>query len=182
MTPHGVFCCEHYTAEKSFLQKDIVQLRISFWEFFSHTAFQKKAGPMCLTGPAFQSFISKFSPHASLRKSSNRRNLISQLGPGTLTSHERSSLVLLCSHPDTVQKFPLHETRTSTPLNKGSSTKLIPRIGITPAIADFRLQGAAAAPAVRYSLLYPRNPVMSSELHLFSPFESSAAIDFSVIS
>jgi len=31
--------------------------------------------------------------------------------PGTLTAHERFYLVLLCSQPDTVRRFPLRETK-----------------------------------------------------------------------
>ena len=31
--------------------------------------------------------------------------------PGTLTAHERFYLVLLCSQPDTVRRFPLRKTK-----------------------------------------------------------------------
>ena len=79
----------------------------------------------------------------SVRPASNathRRYSGSQLGPGYLTAHERVSLVLLHSCPDTVQRFPLRETKTSTPLTKGSSTRKHPRQNITPAIADCRFR------------------------------------------
>ena len=56
-----------------------------------------------------------------------RRYPCSQLGPGTLTSHERSCLVLLRSRPDTVHRFPLRKTQTSTPLTRGSSTNKRPQ-------------------------------------------------------
>ena len=46
--------------------------------------------------------------------------------------------MLLHSCPDTVHRFLLRKTQTSTPLIEGSSTGYKPRIGITPAVADCR--------------------------------------------
>ncbi len=60
----------------------------------------------------------------------------SQLSPGTLTAHERFHLVLLCSHPDTVHRFPLRKTRTSTPLTEGSHESGYPLPAITLPKAD----------------------------------------------
>ena len=53
-----------------------------------------------------------------------------------LTAHERFCLVLLCSQPDTVHRFPLRKTQTSSPLIKGSPTVTNPGQSITPTIAD----------------------------------------------
>ena len=58
--------------------------------------------------------------------------------PGCLTAHERFYLVLLCSQPDTVHRFPLRKTQTSTPLIKGSYTSNSPQSNITPTRADCR--------------------------------------------
>ena len=44
--------------------------------------------------------------------------------------------MLLRSRPDTVHRFLLRETQTSTPLIEGSFTTIQPRIGMTPAVAD----------------------------------------------
>ena len=44
--------------------------------------------------------------------------------PGFLTSHERFCLVLLCSQPDTVHRFPLRKTQTSSLLAGGSCNRL----------------------------------------------------------
>ena len=73
------------------------------------------------------------------RRTSNshhERYSYSLLGPGTLTAHRRFHLVLLHSCPDTVHRFLLRKTQTSTPLIEGSATGYKPRIGITPAVAD----------------------------------------------
>ena len=48
--------------------------------------------------------------------------------------------MLLHSCPDTVHRFPLRETRTSTPLASGCSPSARPRHVITPAIADCRFR------------------------------------------
>ena len=56
--------------------------------------------------------------------------------PGCLTAHEKFRLVLLCSQPDTVHRFPLRKTQTSSPLIKGSPTVTNPGQSITPTIAD----------------------------------------------
>ena len=44
--------------------------------------------------------------------------------PGFLTSHGRFCLVLLCSQPDTVHRFPLRKTQTSSLLAGGSCNRL----------------------------------------------------------
>ena len=88
-------------------------------------------------------YISYLISFLSVRLASNaphRRYSGSLLSPGTLTAHERISLVLLHSCPDTVQRFPLRKTKASTPLTKGSSTRKHPRQDITPAIADCRFR------------------------------------------
>ena len=46
--------------------------------------------------------------------------------------------MLLHSCPDTVHRFLLRKTQTSTSLIEGSSAKRSPQIGITPAVADCR--------------------------------------------
>jgi len=66
------------------------------------------------------------------------RYFYSQLGPGTLASHESVCLVLLHSCPDTVHRFPLRKTQASTPLIEGCSQMKDPQIRITPAVADCR--------------------------------------------
>ena len=60
------------------------------------------------------------------------------LSSGSLTAHERFPLVLLHSCPDTVQRFPLRKTKTSTPLTRGSFTVKHPGQNITPALAACR--------------------------------------------
>jgi len=57
--------------------------------------------------------------------------------------------VLLRSRPDTVHRFPSRKTPTSSLLKEGCPIKVSPRIGMTPAVADCRSQGAANAPAAR---------------------------------
>ena len=56
--------------------------------------------------------------------------------------------MLLHSCPDTVHRFLLRKTQTSTPLIEGSSTSNTPRIGITPAVADCRYR-APLSPRLR---------------------------------
>ena len=85
------------------------------------------------------------------RRTSNshhKRYSYSLLGPGTLTAHRRFHLVLLHSCPDTVHRFPLRKTQTSTPLTQGSSATCCPRQGITPAGADCRFR-APLSPRLR---------------------------------
>ena len=77
----------------------------------------------------------------NVRRTSNphhKRYSYSLLGPGTLTAHRRFCLVLLHSCPDTVHRFLLRKTQTSTSLIEGSFAMKGPRIGITPAVADCR--------------------------------------------
>ena len=54
------------------------------------------------------------------------------------TTHDRATLWLLRSRPDTVHRFPSRKTQTSTPLTKGSLTDKSPPCNITPTIADCR--------------------------------------------
>ena len=72
-------------------------------------------------------------------------------------SHRRFCLVLLHSCPDTVHRFLLHETQTSSPLIEGSSAAKSPRIGITPAVADCRYR-APLSPRLRGLNYYIVNP------------------------
>ena len=51
-------------------------------------------------------------------------------------------------NPDTVHRFLLRKTQTSTPLIKGCSTRYKPQIGITPAVADCRYR-APLTPRLR---------------------------------
>ncbi len=56
--------------------------------------------------------------------------------------------MLLRSRPDTVHRFLLRKTQTSTSLIKGSFTAKQPRFGITPAVADCRYR-APLSPRLR---------------------------------
>jgi len=56
--------------------------------------------------------------------------------------------VLLHSCPDTVHRFPLRKTQTSTPLSQGSPAVSCPGRGITPARADCRYR-APLSPRLR---------------------------------
>ena len=56
--------------------------------------------------------------------------------------------MLLRSRPDTVHRFPLHKTQTSTSLTKCCPTVKQPQIGITPAVADCRFR-APLSPRLR---------------------------------
>ena len=83
-------------------------------------------------------------------------------------SHRRFCLVLLHSCPDTVHRFLLHETQTSSPLIKGSSAAKDPQIRITPAIADCRYR-APLSPRLRGLTNYIVNPDFCQEgIKLFS--------------
>ena len=92
-----------------------------------------------------------FLYNESTRFASNanhRRYPCSQLGPGTLASHERSCLVLLRSRPDTVHRFPLRKTQTSTPLTRGSPTIRRPQSNQHPCYSGLQVQDTANSPAV----------------------------------
>ena len=91
-------------------------------------------------------FIIK-SAHPALYKA-HRRYPDSQLGPGSLTAHRRSHLVLLHSCPDTVHEVLLRKTQTSTPLIRGSPASPYPRRDITSAGADCRYR-APLSPRLR---------------------------------
>ena len=60
--------------------------------------------------------------------------------------------MLLHSCPDTVHRFLLRKTQTSTPLIKGCSARYKPQIGITPAVADCRYR-APLSPRLRGSFM-----------------------------
>lgn len=83
----------------------------------------------------FRSFSRSARPASNV---SHERYPDSRLGPGSLTAHERVSLVLLHSCPDTVQRVPLRKTKASTPLIRGCPARRHPRPDITPAVADCR--------------------------------------------
>ena len=83
------------------------------------------------------------------RRTSNshhKRYSYSLLGPGTLTAHRRFHLVLLHSCPDTVHRFLLRKTQTSTPLFRGSPTVKTPSVGQHPCYSGLQVQGTAISP------------------------------------
>ena len=58
--------------------------------------------------------------------------------------------MLLHSCPDTVHRFLLRKTQTSTPLFRGSPTVKTPSVGQHPCYSGLQVQGAANAPAARF--------------------------------
>ena len=68
----------------------------------------------------------------------HKRYLSSQLSKGNLTSHERFSLVLLCSQPDTIRRFPLRKDPHVNTTFLGQPYSSSPRQDITPARAVCR--------------------------------------------
>ena len=68
----------------------------------------------------------------------HKRYLGSQLGKGDLTSHERFSLVLLCSQPDTIRRFSLRKDPHVNTTFPGQPYSSSPRQDITPARAVCR--------------------------------------------
>ena len=58
----------------------------------------------------------------------------------------RFPLVLLRLRPDTVQRFLLRETQTSTPLTEGSPTAATPLKDHHPCYSGLQVQGAANSP------------------------------------
>ena len=83
------------------------------------------------------------------RRTSNshhERYSYSLLGPGTLTAHRRFPLVLLRLRPDTVRRFLLRETQTSTSLTEGSPTAATPQEDHHPCYSGLQVQGAATSP------------------------------------
>ena len=68
----------------------------------------------------------------------HKRYLGSQLSKGNLTSHERFSLVLLCSQPDTIRRFPLRKDPHVNTTFLGQPYRFSPRQDITPARAVCR--------------------------------------------
>ncbi len=57
--------------------------------------------------------------------------------------------MLLHSCPDTVHRFLLRKTQTSTPLFRGSPTVKTPSVGQHPCYSGLQVQGTANSPAVR---------------------------------
>ena len=105
------------------------------------------------------------------RRTSNshhERYSYSLLGPGTLTAHRRFHLVLLHSCPDTVQRFPLRKTKTSTPLTRGSFTVKHPGQNITPALAACRYR-APLTPRLCGLVKYTWKPWFCQVFPPFSP-------------
>ena len=66
-----------------------------------------------------------------------------------LALHRSFCLVLLHSCPDTVHRFLLRKTQTSTPLFRGSPTVKTPSVGQHPCYSGLQVQGTANSPAVR---------------------------------
>ena len=91
------------------------------------------------------------SAHPALY-TAHRRYPGSQLGPGFLTAHRGTHLVLLHSCPDTVHEVLLRKTQTSTPLTRGSPASSHPRRDITSAGADCRYR-APLSPRLRGSFM-----------------------------
>lgn len=113
-------------------------------------------------------------------KCTHRRYLYSQLGPGTLTAHKSVRLVLLHSCPDTVQRFPLRKTKTSTPLTRGSFTVKHPGQNITPALAACRYR-APLTPRLCGLVKYTWKPWFCQVFPPFSAvFPASGAVPFTV--
>ena len=121
------------------------------------------------------------SAHPALY-TAHRRYPGSQLGPGFLAAHRMTHLVLLHSCPDTVHRFPLRKTQTSTPLTQGSFAMVGPGQGITSAGADCRYR-APLSPRLRGNFM--TNLCLSSipvrpafvKAHLYFIF-SSVIINF----
>ena len=121
------------------------------------------------------------SAHPALY-TAHRRYPGSQLGPGCLTAHRMTHLVLLHSCPDTVHEVLLRKTQTSTPLTRGSPASSHPRRDITSAGADCRYR-APLSPRLRGNFM--TNLCLSSipvrpafvKAHLYFIF-SSVIINF----
>lgn len=83
--------------------------------------------------------------------------------------------MLLHSCPDTVHRFLLRKTQTSTPLIEGSSTGYKPRIGITPAVADCRYR-APLSPRLHGNFMtcvglyanFPYIYIINAHVYIFS--------------
>lgn len=105
------------------------------------------------------------------RRTSNshhKRYSYSLLGPGTLTAHRRFPLVLLRLRPDTVRRFLLRETQTSTSLTEGSPTAATPPEDHHPCYSGLQVQGAANSPAARFLYYKCYIPTLSSKVNHLS--------------
>ena len=90
-----------------------------------------------------------FNAVRSASSGAHTRYLYSRLRPGALAAHEWFCLVLLCSQPDTVHRYSLRKTQTSTLLIKGSYTSQSPQSEHHPCYSGLQVQGTAATPAAR---------------------------------
>ena len=89
----------------------------------------------------------------------HKRYLGSQLGKGDLTSHERFSLVLLCSQPDTIRRFSLRKDPHVNTTFPGQPYSSSPRQDITPARAVCRYR-APLSPRLHGSFINFSNNVI----------------------
>ena len=88
--------------------------------------------------------------------------------------------MLLHSCPDTVQRFPLRKTKTSTPLTRGSFTVKHPGQNITPALAACRYR-APLTPRLCGLVKYTWKPWFCQVFPPFSAvFPASGAVPFTV--
>ncbi len=83
----------------------------------------------------------------------HKRYLDSQLNPGTLTTPGRFCLVLLRSRPDTVHRFPSHETRIFNVAYQGQLCRSTPSAQYHPCYSGLQVQGTASTPAARVLIL-----------------------------
>ena len=83
----------------------------------------------------------------------HKRYLDSQLDPGTLTTPGRFCLVLLRSRPDTVHRFPSHETRIFNVAYQGQLCRSTPSAQYHPCYSGLQVQGTASTPAARDLIL-----------------------------
>ena len=109
--------------------------------------------PVCSRTKKGSLFFSGFLGYSFYaRRTSNshhERYSYSLLGPGTLTAHKSFCLVLLHSCPDTVHRFLLRKTQTSTSLIEGSFAMKEPSDWHHPRCSGLRVQGTAISPAAR---------------------------------
>lgn len=116
--------------------------------FFQHGS-QKitKKRPPCRSRWSFSSLLCIGTAHLSPTHLHGRA-LHNQLRPGAPAAHGKSSLVLLPSGPDTVQKLPLRRTRPSALIHADQTPH---KMGLgqefNPVIADYGLQGTATSPS-----------------------------------
>ena len=86
---------------------------------------------------------------------------------------QRFCLVLLHSCPDTVHRFLLHKTQTSSPLIEGSFAAKSPQL-VSPRCSGLQVQGTAISPAAWSKLLYRESAVLSSFTSGFYPISHQA--------